>query len=214
MSICTVGLGNLGNLFTCPHTFKFRPHLLASTASDTASDSSWLETAGLCVCMHLQVWVCVRNCATFYRKPSHPFIYLPCYISQYQTCSGCDLPCRFLHATDLRVICAQSPSQVFSLISERWLWPHLTLHGALETQFIGHLNLLFVLVCCCCSFVFFGGVLFVFCCFVVVVVCFFVFFCVFLWGFFWGGVNTMIYVDFSFYKYLTTAAINLLLMPL
>ena len=67
-------------------------------------------TVGLCVCMYL------------YRKPLHSFINLPCYIFHYPIC--CDLPCRFLHAINLRVICAQSPSPVFSLINERWVWRH------------------------------------------------------------------------------------------
>ena len=38
------------------------------------------------MCMHVFICVSVRmNCATFYRKPPHPFINLPCYISQYPT---------------------------------------------------------------------------------------------------------------------------------
>ena len=73
----------------------------------------------------MHVFICVSlsvhmNCATFYRKPTYPFINLPCYISQYLT--YCDLPRRFLHAVDLRVICAQYNSPVFLLINERLLW--------------------------------------------------------------------------------------------
>ena len=77
-------------------------------------------TVGLCAFMYL------------YRKPLHSFINLPCYISHYPIC--CDLPCRFLHAINLRVLCAHSHSPVFSLINERWVCgatmrPHRTLHG-------------------------------------------------------------------------------------
>ena len=58
--------------------------------------------------MHVFICVSVRkNSATFYTKPPHSFINLPCYISQYPT--YCDLTRQFLHAIDWRVTCAQSP---------------------------------------------------------------------------------------------------------
>ena len=50
-------------------------------------------------------------CMYWYRKPLHSFINLPCYIVYFSLSDlCCNLPCRFLHAINLRVIYAQFTS--------------------------------------------------------------------------------------------------------